>query len=182
MDNDDSRGTFVEDLLLTSAFLVKGVVEGKTQRLSRVLEHGVNPFLSVRNALKIDLQRGDRARFPQLLVGMDQLVLAHEYVDFSRDDFYRSGGDRDQAMIQALVTGPVALTLTGYAARRDLETSFENRHFMVMERPRIELNPPCPEVSGEILADLPYVIINRARISCFYGVTPEGAEDQSPPR
>jgi hypothetical protein len=180
MHDEGSRGTFVEDLLLTSSFLVKGVVEGKTQRLSRVLEHGVNPFISVRNAVKTDLQRGDTARFPQLLLNLDQLVLAHEYVDFSRDDFYRGGGEREQVMIQALVTGPTTITLTGHASRRDLETSYENRRFMVIERPRIGLDPLSPDVDGGIFEELPYLILNRARITCFYGVTPEGVEGEGP--
>ena len=73
--------TIVSDLLLTDAFLIKGQIEGKYTRLSQLLDEYRKFFIRVRDATLIDLNTKDRIQTPLLHVNVDEILLAHEYLD-----------------------------------------------------------------------------------------------------
>ena len=78
--------TIVSDLLLTDSFLIKGNIENKYTRLSQVLDETRRYFVKVRDATLIDLNSCERIQTPLLHVNVDEILLAHEFLD--------SGGDQ----------------------------------------------------------------------------------------
>ena len=72
--------TIVSDLLLTDTFLIRGNIENKYARLSRILDEHRRYFLKVREATLIDLGTGDRITTPLLHVNVDEVSLAHEFL------------------------------------------------------------------------------------------------------
>jgi hypothetical protein len=77
--------TIVSDLLLTDSFLIKGNIENKYTALSQVLDEHRRYFIKVRDATLVDLNRCERINTPLLHVNVDEILLAHEFLD--------SGGD-----------------------------------------------------------------------------------------
>ena len=82
--------TLVSDLLLTDAFLIKGKVQDKYTRLSQVLDEHRKFFLKVRDATLIDLKTRERIQTPLLHVNVDEILLAHELLDESGDQYLRA--------------------------------------------------------------------------------------------
>ncbi len=80
-----SPPTIVSDLLLTDSFLIKGNVEGKYTRLSQILDEQRKYFLKIHDATLVDLNSCERIQTPMVHVNVDEILLAHEFLD--------SGGD-----------------------------------------------------------------------------------------
>ena len=80
--------TIVSDLILTDSFLIKGNIENKYTRLSQVLDEHRRYFIKVRDASLVDLNSCERINTPLLHVNVDEILLAHEFLD--------QGGDPQQ--------------------------------------------------------------------------------------
>ena len=73
--------TLTTDLFLTDCFLVKGTVENKYTRLSRLLDGHRKSFLRVRDVTLIDLVSRERIQTPLLHMNLDEILMAHEFLD-----------------------------------------------------------------------------------------------------
>ncbi len=160
-----------EDLLVTDAFCFVGTVEGKVQRLSRLLEDRP-PFLSLREASRIDLETGEEVESPQFLVNLEHLVLAHEFVDLSGDEGWKMlSRERELARIQVETQGKFSFRLTGLVPRENLAAPLlEERSLFVLRDPEIQARSPLPEKARSLLGKLSYVLLQKRRVSNLFGL------------
>ena len=165
--------TMVADLLLTDGFLIKGRVENKYARLSKVLDEYRRRFLPVREATLIDLHSRERITTPRVHVNIDEVVLAHELVDAGGDLYQRTlARDRDSVEIRAFYAGTVNLELAGRVRPNAYELGDVTKKFFVMEEPRIRGVRLEDDTDLSLLHGLPYVIVNKDRLAYIYDFTP----------
>ena len=72
--------TLVSDVFLTPHFLIKGTVENKYTRLGQLLDAHRKRFLKITDATLVDLKSRDRIQTPLLHVNLDEVILAHEFL------------------------------------------------------------------------------------------------------
>ncbi len=170
-DVPNEEGQVVEDLLLTDAFLIKGVVEGKFSRLAKVLDAAARDFIAVSNPVMVDLRRGEVIRTPRVHVNLSKLVLAHELVDGS-GDFYQKSlselGDEKTVRIRAFYNGSVGLEISGSVRPLAYERGSLDRNFFVMEECNVRGLDLKLSSEFDLVSQLPYAILSRSRISYLY--------------
>lgn len=162
--------TIVSDLLLTDSFLIKGNIENKYTRLSQVLDETRRYFLKVRDATLVDLNSCERINTPLLHVNVDEILLAHEFLD--------SGGDptqRDLAKNQSLhrvrvfYTGTLNVELGGEVRPGSYEADDRtSRRFFTMRNPVLRGFQDKGDQDLKLLNKLPYAILNKLRLSYVY--------------
>ncbi len=168
------QAQMVEDLILTDAFLIKGTVEGKFARLSKVLNSYKKRYLVVTSAQMIDLRRGEVIRTPRVHINMQEIVLAHEYVD-PGGDFYQKAltkekDDTDSIRIRAFYHGSTNLEVGGRirpAAYEDGGLDGAGKFFVIDECVVRGLDL---SVSDQLnaLTNLGYAIVNKESLSYIY--------------
>jgi hypothetical protein len=162
--------TIVSDLFLTDAFLIKGEVERKYDRLSQVLDEHRKYFIKVRNATLIDLNTCDRIVTPLLHVNMDEILIAHEFLDSASDltaaELYKQVAF---SKVRVFFTGHLNVELGGEVRSGSYEVDDRaTRRFFVMRNPQLRgFNPRNDKELGQ-LKELPYVIVNKTRLSYIY--------------
>jgi hypothetical protein len=162
--------TIVSDLLLTDTFLIRGNIENKYARLSRILDEHRRYFLKVREATLIDLGTGDRITTPLLHVNVDEVILAHEFLD--------GGGDaaladmaKDQKLdrVRVFYTGRVNLEFAGHVRPGSYDVNdHSTRRFFVMRDPVLTGLDDHDDRDLKQLARLPYAILNKERVAFLY--------------
>jgi hypothetical protein len=162
--------TLVTDILLTDAFLIKGVVDPKTKRLSSHLDELRNHFVSVRDASLIDVRSRNVIQTPRILVNVERIVLAHEFLDTASDLFHKNlSANRRLTPIRVFHVGAVNFEVAGEARPGSYEVNDPTKRFFVIERPKIR----GIDIRGEddelaVLARLDYVIVSKSRLSYIY--------------
>jgi hypothetical protein len=162
--------TIVSDLLLTDSFLIKGEVEGKYDRLSHLLDEHRKYFLKIRNATLVDLNTCDRITTPLLHVNMDEILLAHEFLDSAADaqaaELYKNVHFNK---VRVFFTGHLNVEVGGEVRPGSYEVDDRaTRRFFVMRNPTMRgFNARDDQDLGQ-LTDLPYVIVNKTRLSYIY--------------
>jgi hypothetical protein len=162
--------TIVSDLLLTDSFLIKGEVEGKYDRLSHLLDEHRKYFLKIRNATLVDLNTCDRITTPLLHVNMDEILLAHEFLDSAADaqaaELYKNVHFNK---VRVFFTGHLNVEVGGEVRPGSYEVDDRaTRRFFVMRNPTLRgFNARDDQDLGQ-LTDLPYVIVNKTRLSYIY--------------
>ena len=162
--------TLVSDLLLTDAFLIKGTVEDKYTRLSQVLDEHRKFFLKVRDATLVDLKTRERIQTPLLHVNVDEILLAHELLDESGDQYLRAlASDDELHKVRAFYTGAQNLEVSGMVRPGCYEaTDRSTRRFFVVREPTLRgLRTEGDEDLG-LLEGLSYAILNKPRLSYLY--------------
>lgn len=162
--------TIVSDLLLTDSFLIKGNIENKYTRLSQVLDETRRYFLKVRDATLIDLNSCERINTPLLHVNVDEILLAHEFLDSGGDP-----GQRDLAKNQSLhrvrvfYTGSLNVELGGEVRPGSYEADDRtSRRFFTMKSPVVRGFQDKGDADLKLLNKLPYAILNKLRLSYVY--------------
>lgn len=165
-----SAPTIVTDMLLTDAFLIKGVVEPKTKRLSNHLDELRNHFVSVRDATLIDVKSRNVIQTPRILINVERVVLAHEFLDTASDAYHKNlSQNRHLIPIRVFHVGAVNFEVSGDARPNSYEVNDPTKRFFVIERPKIrgiEIRGEKDELS--VLTRLDYVIVSKARLSYIY--------------
>jgi hypothetical protein len=162
--------TLVTDLLLTDAFLIKGKVQDKYTRLSQVLDEHRKFFLKVRDATLIDLKTRERIQTPLLHVNVDEILLAHELLDESGDEYLRAlSQDEELHKVRVFYTGEQNLEVAGKVRPGCYEaTDRATRRFFVVREPELRgLKTEGDEDLG-LLDGLSYAILNKPRLSYLY--------------
>lgn len=162
--------TIVSDLLLTDSFLIKGEIENKYARLSQILDEHRKYFLRVRNATLIDLGTCDRINTPLLHVNLDEILVAHEYLDSANDqiaaELYRN---QKYVRIRAFFTGHLNIEVGGEVRPGCYDVDDQaTRRFFVMRRPVLRGFEPKSDKDLKQLTELSYMIVNKARLSYVY--------------
>ena len=162
--------TIVSDLILTDCFLIKGRVDGKYARLSQVLDETRRYFLRVRDATLVDLNSCERIHTPLLHVNVEEILIAHEFLDSGGDP-----GQRDLAKNQSLhrvrvfYTGSLNVELGGEVRPGSYEADDRStRRFFIMRAPVMRGFNDRGDEDLQLLTKLPYAILNKLRLSYVY--------------
>jgi hypothetical protein len=160
----------VEDVFLTDAFLIKGRLQGKYQRLARMLEDGDRQFLTVEDAVMVSLRSNDVVRTPRVQVNVREIILAHELVDMAGDTAYRNmAADDKNVRIRAFYSGHIQVEFAGRISPRGYEPARgQGRRFFVMQEPVIRGLDLESSDELKLLRSLPYAIIQKDRLSYLY--------------
>ncbi len=164
--------TIVSDLFLTDAFLIKGNVENKYTRLSKLLDEHRKYFLRIRDVTLIDLNSRERINTPLLHMNVDEILLAHEFLDEAGDGM-RPNMARDQGetlqKVRTFYTGNLNIEVAGDVRPGSYEVSDKaTRRFFVMRAPKLRGFKDHGDKELSALANLPYVIMNKERLSYVY--------------
>ena len=164
--------TIVSDLFLTDSFLIKGNVENKYTRLSKLLDEHRKYFVRIRDVTLIDLNSRERINTPLLHMNVDEILLAHEFLDEAGDGM-RPNMAREQSetlqKVRTFYTGNLNIEVAGEVRPGSYEISDKaTRRFFVMRNPKLRgfKDHGDPELSG--LLNLPYLILNKERLSYIY--------------
>ncbi len=162
--------TIVTDLFLTDSFLIKGEVERKYARLSHMLDEHRRYFLKVRNATLVDLNTCDRIQTPLLHINVDEILLAHEFLDSSVDsqqiELYRG---QKYNRVRVFFTGHLNIEVGGEVRPGAYEVDDRaTRRFFVMRNPVMRGFNNHGDDDLQLLGKLEYVILNKTRLSYIY--------------
>jgi len=162
--------TIVSDLFLTDSFLIKGEVERKHARLSQVLDEHRKFFIKVRNATLVDLNTCDRIQTPLLHVNTDEILVAHEFLDQAGDaQLAALHRDHKLVKVRAFFTGHLNVEVGGECRPGAYEADDRmTRRFFVMRNPQVRGFNAKEDSDLQLLFKLPYVIVNKARLSYVY--------------
>ena len=163
--------TIVSDLLLTDAFLIKGQVENKYTRLSQLLDEYRKFFIKVKDATLIDLNSKDRIQTPLVHINVDEIILAHEFIEQAGDPMAAKLATEkpDQQRVRAFYTGNLNVEVAGLVRPGCYEADDRStRRFFVMQKPDIRGMKIGQDEDLSLLKDLPYAILNKTRLSYVY--------------
>jgi hypothetical protein len=164
--------TLCSDLFLTDAFLIKGNVENKYTRLSKLLDEHRKYFLRVRDVTLIDLKSKERIQTPLLHMNVDEVLLAHEFLDEAGDQTRRElakGHEDSLQRVRAFYTGNLNVEVAGSIRPHAYEVSDKaTRRFFVMRDPKLRGFKHLGDDDLKGVLDLPYAILNKERLSYIY--------------
>ncbi len=159
----------VEDLFLTGAFLIKGRIANKYQRLRKMLEDADHTFLAIEEATMVSLRGGEVIRTPSVMVNRSEIIFAHELVDTASDDGMRQLATNQKSVrIRAFHSGNVQLELAGLIDRGAYQMHKSRHWYFVMQDPKIRgLNIEAND-QLKVLESLPYIIVRKDKLSYVY--------------
>jgi uncharacterized protein DUF6812 len=162
--------TIVSDLFLTDSFLIKGEIENKYTRLSSMLDEHRRYFLRIKNATLVDLNTCDRITTPVLHVNMDEILLAHEFLDTASDprqaELFRN---QKTNKVRVFFTGHLNLEVGGEVRPGSYEVDDRaTRRFFVMRNPILRGFNAREDQDLGLLGKMEYVIVNKTRLSYIY--------------
>ena len=164
--------TIVSDLLLTDSFLIKGQLENKYARLSQVLDEYRRYFVKVRDATLIDLNSRDRIQTPLVHVNVDEILVAHEFLDSTTDPtIAKLAAERPSRLnrVRVFYTGNLNVEVAGQVRPGSYEVDDQNtRRFFVMTNPEVRGMNLEGDRDLETLSRLDWVILNKSRLSYIY--------------
>lgn len=158
------------DLFLTDAFLIKGNVEHKYTRLSKLLDEHRKTFIRVRDCTLIDLGSRDQIQTPLLHMNVDEILVAHEYLDEAGDGTMAElASDPDLDKVRVFYTGNLNVELAGYIRPGAYEvTDTASRRFFVMREPELRGFNHRDDEDLKRIVNMPYAIVNKSRLSYVY--------------
>jgi hypothetical protein len=162
--------TIVSDLLLTDSFLIKGNIENKYTRLSQVLDEHRRYFIKVRDATLVDLSSCERINTPLLHVNVDEILVAHEFLDNGGDPAQRDlAKNQSLHRVRVFYTGALNMELGGEVRPGSYEADDRStRRFFIMRHPVLRGFNDRGDPDLKLLTKLPYVILNKLRLSYVY--------------
>ena len=163
--------TIVSDLFLTDSFLIKGQVENKYTRLSQLLDEYRKYHLKIRNATLVDLGTQDRIQTPLLHINIDEILLAHEFLDNAGDPFAAqlAAEAKEAHRVRVFYTGNLNVEIAGNVRPGSYEVDdHSTRRFFVMSNPEVRGLKYKGDRDLKLLKDMPYAILNKSRVSYIY--------------
>jgi len=159
---------FVEDLLLTDSFLIKGRLPNKTKRLSNLLEDYSRTFLTIQDATMVALRTGEVIQTPTVLVNVREVICAHELLDVAGDESMRRLATPNKVVrIRAFYSGAVQFELAGNVEPGAYEQQIMGRKYFIMQRPSLRgLEIEHPEL--QVLNGLEYAIVRKDKMAYVY--------------
>ena len=160
---------FVEDLILTDSFLIKGRLPNKTKRLTNLLEDHSRTFLAIQDATMVALRSAEVIRTPTVMVNVSEVICAHELLDIAGDEGMRRIATPNKVVrIRAFYNGAVQFELAGNIEPGAYETQqLSNRKYFIMQKPALRgLDLEHEELA--ILRNLEYAIVRRDKMAYVY--------------
>ena len=163
--------TLVSDVFLTPHFLIKGTVENKYTRLGQPLDAHRKRFLKITDATLVDLKSRDRIQTPLLHVNLDEVILAHEFLDHSSDASMAQLARHAEwnHRVRAFYTGALNLEVSGDIRPGCYEVTDHRRgRFFVIKNPQLRGVDWDGDDDLQVLDGLEYAILNRERLAYIY--------------
>jgi hypothetical protein len=160
----------VEDLFLTDAFLIKGRIARKYQRLTKMLEDAERTFIQIEEATMVSLRGSEVISTPKVLVNRSEIILAHEFVDTASDESMRRMATNEKPIrIRAFYSGAVQLELAGQIEPAAYEPSHNSgRWYFIMQKPSIRgINLDANEQLS-VLKSMEYAIVRKSKLAYIY--------------
>ena len=171
----------IEDLILTDSFLIKGRIESKYSRLSKVLDEFRKQFLTMLDATLIDLRTRERIETPKLLINVSEIIFAHELIDSQGDVYLKDlATDRCTANVRAFFSGKINLEMAGEIQPGWYETTSTSQRFFVMTQPTVRGVNWKGDPDLEIVEKMEYIIVHRNRLSYLYDFSSQAAGFSEP--
>jgi hypothetical protein len=146
-------------LLATEHAVVRGLVTPLACRLGDHLRSCQRHFLTVTNAEVRDVLTDQVTMADTVRVGIESIIWAHEFVALTGDDFRRRHKETEEEHpVIITMDRPAGLVVAGW------QTGSAAAHdplFFVVKRPRPEGTNPIAARHAEIMAPLPYVLMNH---------------------
>jgi len=162
--------SIVNHLFLTQRFLVKGNVRTGDLRLSSFLNSVRRPWLAIENATLIDLRQPDRVFAKTTTLRLEDVVLAHEFLDLAGDPLRKSLAVQEQnefRMLSVYFRAPCRLELLGRARHDAVDAGTGDEFFVVME-PLLRGFDDKDSADVQSLKNMTYAIVNRRQVHCFF--------------
>jgi hypothetical protein len=155
---------YLNDLLLTEAFLIKGHINTANQRLSTFLNNFARCFLEIDNATVNDYVQDTNFHAPRILMRVEEILMAYELEEIGDEGLrHLAGQDRDYTPVVIQFGGDSRLQLQGRLSRRAMERDSAGHHdFLVVVEPKLT---GTKGKSLDVFENLPYLIANRSRIA-----------------
>jgi len=163
--------TIVSDLFLTDSFLIKGQVETKYTRLSQLLDDYRKYFIKIRDATLVDLNTRERIHTPLLHMNVDEILLAHEFLDEAGDPYKALLAEGAPLLhrVRLFYTGNLNVEIAGEIRPGSYEADDRtSRRFFVIRKPQVRGLRVDGDNDLGLLTDLPYLILNKTRLSYVY--------------
>lgn len=161
--------TIIEDLFVTDAFLVKGRLANKFQRLAKMLEDNDRAYFTVEDATLVSLRGNEVIHVPRVLINQTEIVFAHELVDVAGDSAQRKLAARDKPVrIRGFYSGAVQIELAGNVEPGAYEPRNGRRNYFVMEDLAVRgvAFDQNPELA--VLRRLNYAIVRKGKLAYIY--------------
>lgn len=165
-------------LMVTDGLVIHGTVSPCPGRLSDLLRGYKRGALSLSDVELTGFDAQEHTECVEVRVSLDSLILAHEYVALGGDEHQRVvRRGRQSTNVGLHFEGLPRFSLNGLVAPEVLER--EDRFFSLVT-PGTEGDVPL--ALAECLQDLPYVLVNRDRVSCVLMLDarpgPQQADDE----
>ncbi len=147
-------------LLATHSTLVHGLVSPMVGRLGDHLRTYSRPYLTVEDAQVHDLEQGTITRVPSMMLQLEVVLWAHEFVALAGDEHRRKiTQPEERGPVRVRFADPRGLECTGLVANTVLSNM--SRFFVLLD-PVTGAAGPLAEKHADAMRGLHYVLINRA--------------------
>ena len=147
-------------LFATEHFVVRGLVSPLACRLGDHLRSCRGNFVAVTNAEIRNVLTDQVTAADVVRIGLAAIVWAHEFVALTGDEFRRRHKEAEaEHPVIMTMSRPEGLVVSGWQGE---SAAAQDPSFIVVKRPRSEGSTPLAARHAEILASLPYVLVNRA--------------------
>jgi hypothetical protein len=160
----------VNHLFLTPRFFVKGIVKTGELRLSSFLNSARRPLLQIEGVTFVDFELGDRIVARRATLRLADVLLAYEFLDLAGDPLRKrlsQPEEQEFRMVSAYFRAPSRLEVLGRIRRDAFDATPGDDFFVVME-PLLRGFADKSVAELEMLKSLPYAIVNRAQLHCFF--------------
>lgn len=145
-------------LLATESLVIRGLVSPLVERLGDHLRHAQRHFVTVTEAEVRNLVTDQIGPIGTVRVGVESILWAHKFVALTGDDFRRRHHEaEDERPIIITMDRPEGLAIGGWQA----DSWSKDASFFVLRQPRPEGRTPLAAKHAEIIAPLPYLLVNR---------------------
>jgi hypothetical protein len=149
-------------VLGTQSLIVRGLVAPLVERLGDYLRHEQRRFVTLTDAEVRNLANDQTGLGGNVRVGVDAIVWAHEFVALTGDEFRRRHHDSgDERPLIVTMDRPEDLVIAGWYA----ESWPRDASFFVVRRPKPEGRTPLAASHAEIIAPLPWILVNRKAVA-----------------
>jgi hypothetical protein len=150
-------------LLLTEDYAISGLISPMAGRLVDHLRNVRKPYLSLRDGRVLDLKSRSIESANDVLVTVNSILLAHEYIDAGSDQHLRGiHAQHKRIPVRLKLQGIPQATLQGTLEESGLDWQTP---FVVLTKPELDLDGESDSGHQDILRGLAYIIVNRDRIN-----------------
>jgi hypothetical protein len=161
---------YLNDLILTDTFLLRGNIDTGGQRLTSFLNNVPKRFFELHEVAATNHVTDEQFTATRMFVRIDEVLIAHE-IGEGGDDRLRllAAEERVEIPVTAQFGGTLRLQLLGKVHKHGIERETSGPHdFIVVVEPKIQglRGTAASEYAG--FKHLPYVIANRNRLTFIY--------------